>query len=81
MFWCGSRTYKDDKRKDKMTKGIIIGDGVKNKANKKVNVQGQVKGKLVNDQDKGKGKIENAEQEDKPQCPWVLYISKGEKGK
>ena len=61
--------------------GIIIGKGGKSKIAKEVNAQGKGKGKLVNEHEKGKGKMENAGQEDKPHCPWVLYISKGEKGK
>ncbi|GJV92209.1 5'-nucleotidase domain-containing protein 4 [Tanacetum coccineum] len=39
------------------------------------------KGKKVNVHDKGKGKMVNEEEEDKSECPWVLYISKEDKGK
>ena len=59
--------------------GIIIGKGGKSKIAKEVNAQGKGKGKLVNEHEKGK--MQNAGQEDKLHCPWVLYISKGEKGK
>ncbi|GJY29552.1 hypothetical protein Tco_0405319 [Tanacetum coccineum] len=38
------------------------------------------KGKKVNVHDKGKDKMVTKEEEDKPECPWVLYISKGDKG-
>ncbi|GJW94287.1 FAR1-related sequence 10 [Tanacetum coccineum] len=38
------------------------------------------KGKKVNVHDKGKDKMVIKEEEDKLECPWVLYISKGDKG-
>nr|GEV77785.1 hypothetical protein [Tanacetum cinerariifolium] len=39
------------------------------------------KGKKDNVHDKGKSKMVIEEEKDKPECPWVLYISKGDKGK
>nr|GEV50939.1 hypothetical protein [Tanacetum cinerariifolium] len=49
------------------------------------NVEGNTKeiakGKKANIHDKGKDKIVNEEEKDKSECPWVLYISKGDKGK
>ena len=46
-------------------------------------VQQVSKGKKVNVQEKGKGIMVNEEEEekDKVDCPWVVYIGKGDKGK
>nr|GEV07156.1 hypothetical protein [Tanacetum cinerariifolium] len=74
----------------KITKEMIMNRGKEIKKDMKILNQGKkvkgntkeiAKGKKVNVHDKRKGKMVIEEEKDKPECPWVLYISKGDKGK
>ncbi|GKD03942.1 FAR1-related sequence 10, partial [Tanacetum coccineum] len=77
VFWCSSCDCQNDKTNDNDKGKEILDQGKKVERNTKE----IAKGKKVNVHDKGKGKIVNEEEEDKSECPWVLYISKGDKGK
>ena len=54
---------------------------MKQEKKKEGNTKGKGQLKKVNVKEKGKGILVNEEEADKPKCPWVLYISKGDKNK
>lgn len=71
---------KNDKHRVRAKCYGIVPESVKVTKESILNRQKTNEGKGVND-DKGKGKSVNAKEDKKPLCPWVVHVSKGDKGK
>nr|GEV49471.1 hypothetical protein [Tanacetum cinerariifolium] len=77
VFWCSSYDCQIHKKMIMNRGKEILDEGNKVEGN----TQETAKGKKVNVSNKGKDKMVNEQEEDKTECPWVLYISKGDTGK